>query len=204
MRLKKFLVRTLLSLYPAAWRKEYGEEMRSMLLAQPLTAPAMVDVFLYATRENLRRPDPWRIAFLINLAWRTSWLLRASFSGISPEIWAPFLPLDRGLFLAVAFAIGCWVVTNEGSVERGMNKGFTSTLMAAQLAPLATSLLLLAIAPDKTTPDWALDRFDNHQYAFHYTLLLILSRALAAWCGALLGHVIRKRAKSRPAPQPSR
>ena len=59
MYLRKIVVRPLLSLYPAAWRKEYGDEMRSMLLSQPLTASVAGDVFLNAMRQNLRRPDPW-------------------------------------------------------------------------------------------------------------------------------------------------
>ena len=58
MYLRKILVRLLLTLYPAAWRKEYGEEVRSMLLAQPLTATVIVDVHLNAMRQNFRRPDP--------------------------------------------------------------------------------------------------------------------------------------------------
>ncbi len=58
MYLRKILVRQLLNLYPDAWRKEYGEELRSILLARPLTIPVIGDVFLNAMRQNLRRPDP--------------------------------------------------------------------------------------------------------------------------------------------------
>jgi hypothetical protein len=204
MGLRKILVWLLLRLYPRAWRKEYGEEMRSMLLAQPLTASVIGDVFLNAMRQNFRRPDPWRIAVLILVAWRTSWILWASISGLSPETWAPLLPLDRGLFLVVAFATGCWTTINEGSADRGAADGFTPTVYAVNLASLVAALLLPALAPDKTIPHWAdamTDPFGNHPFDAHYGLLLILSRALASIWGALLGYVIR-RAKSSLTRQP--
>ena len=84
MYLRKIVVRQLLRLYPAAWRKEYGEEMRSMLLAQPLTASVIGDVFLNAMRQNLRRPDPWKIAALCLICWRSFWIVLPSIYRMRP------------------------------------------------------------------------------------------------------------------------
>lgn len=199
MRLRKVLVRQILNLYPDRWQKEYGEEMRSMLLAQPLTASVIGDVFLNAMRQNLRRPDPWRIAFLILTAWRVFWIVWASISQLSPEIWPPFVQVDCAVFLLVAFATGCWMVINEGDVRRGSSNAFVSTMLAADLAPIAATLLLLALAPDKTIPDWASETFDQNQPAsIRYSLVISLTRALASLCGALLGRLIRRRRDAVP------
>ena len=201
MYLRKILVRLLLTLYPAAWRKEYGEEVRSMLLAQPLTATVIVDVLLNAMRQNFRRPDPLRVAVLILVSWRTSWILWASISQLSPEIWPPFVQVDRSLFLLVALATGCWTTINEGEIGRGVFAGFWPALLAVNLAPLAAALLLFALAPHNTIPDWALttaDRFDNNPTAMRYDLAIFLTRPLASLCGALLGHLTGKRRASAP------
>jgi len=53
--MKNFVVRTLLCLYPADWRREYGPELTDMLLARPLTAKVIGDVFFSGPRQ--RKPD---------------------------------------------------------------------------------------------------------------------------------------------------
>jgi len=53
--MKNVVVRTLLRLYPADWRREYGPELMDMLLARPLTAKVIGDVFFSGLRQ--RKPD---------------------------------------------------------------------------------------------------------------------------------------------------
>jgi len=126
MYLRKILVRQLLRLYPAAWRTEYGEEMGSMLLAQPLTASVAGDVFLNAIRQNLRRPDPWKAAGLFLVCWRSFWIVLPSVFQFSPAAWALFVQVDRSVFVLVAFSSGCWTVINEGDVWRGGLTGWVN------------------------------------------------------------------------------
>lgn len=100
MYLRKLLARKLLNLYPATWRKEYGEEMRSMLLAQPLTASVIGDAFLNAMRQNIRRPDPWIIAALCLICWRSFWILLPSITNSRRQP-------GRGLNRSIAASF-CW------------------------------------------------------------------------------------------------
>jgi hypothetical protein len=186
MYLRKILVRQLLRLYPALWRKEYGEEMRSMLLAQPVTASVIGDVFLNAMRQNLRRPDRWKIAALFLICWRSFWIVLPSIFQLSPSAWALFVQVDRVLFLLVALFTGCWTVIKEGDVYRGALAGWWSTI-PADFIPEATVLLLISVAPNKTIPGWTLVAI-HHFTHWHYLLTI-----LASLCGALLGHLARKR-----------
>jgi hypothetical protein len=93
-------------------------------------------------------------------------------------------------------------VINEGEIGRGTVAGYWSALLAVNLAPITASLLLLALAPNKTIPSWAsetTDHFDNHPTSFRYDFVhFLLARMLAAWSGALLGHLIRKRRATAP------
>jgi hypothetical protein len=196
MYLRKLLVRQLLRLYPAAWRMEYGEEMRSMLLAQPLTASVIGDVFLNAMRQNLRRPDPWTIAALCLICWRSFSILLPSIYQLSPAAWALFVWVDRGVFLLAAFSTGCWTVINEGDVWRGAQAAWWSTAVS-DLLPQIAVLQAIALAPDKTVPRWvfaAMDHLDPdsapHTFG-HYFVHIVLPIMLASLCGALLGHLVR-------------
>lgn len=200
MYLRKILVRQLLALYPALWRKEYGEEMRSMLLAQPLTASVIVDVFLNGLRQNFRQPDPWKIAALILICWRTFWILLPSVFQLSAAAWVLFVQIDRGFFLLVALATGCWTVISEGDIERGAYAGWWAAL-AGHLVPKTAMLLAFFLAATKTIPGWALATIDHlpdqgsWRNEFRGNLLPM---ALATWCGALLGYLIRRRRASAP------
>src|SRR4029077_55234 len=57
-RVKNWIVRTLLRLYPAAWRQEYGSELMDVLLARPLTAGVVGDVLQNGLRQRVRGADP--------------------------------------------------------------------------------------------------------------------------------------------------
>jgi hypothetical protein len=162
MYLRKIVVRQLLRLYPAAWRKEYGDEMRSMLLAQPLTASVSGDVFLNAMRQNLRRPDPWIIGALLLICWRRFWILLPSIYQLSPTAWARFVQVDRGVFLLAAFSTACWTVIGDGGVWRAERLGWWSTV-AGDLLPQIAVVQLIALAPNQKVPGWVLVATDHFE-----------------------------------------
>ncbi len=196
MYLRKVAVRQLLRLYPAAWRNEYGVEMRAMLLEQPLTPAVAGDVLLNGLRENFRRPDPWKITALFLICWRFFWILLPAAFQFSLAAWVRFSQFDHGVFLLASFCTGCWTVINEGDVYRGALTGWWSAI-AGLLAPYA--VLLLIIDPLKTIPAWVFVAMDNFSWDgevgrfgsfFVHDFLGVI---LPSLCGALLGHMARKR-----------
>jgi hypothetical protein len=54
MTLKTRTVAALVRLYPAAWRREYGQELTGILLARPLGARVVVDVVCNGLRQRAR------------------------------------------------------------------------------------------------------------------------------------------------------
>jgi hypothetical protein len=58
MTFRQRLARALVCLYPAAWRREYGEELLDLLVARPLTTPVVVDVLWNSARMRVRFAEP--------------------------------------------------------------------------------------------------------------------------------------------------
>jgi len=56
--MKNWIIRILLRLYPANWRREYGAELANLLLARPLTAGIVADVLQNGVWQRLRAAEP--------------------------------------------------------------------------------------------------------------------------------------------------
>jgi len=181
---------------------EYGEEMRAMLLAGPLTASVVGDVFLNAMRQNLRCRDPWKVALLFLLLWRSLWILLPSVAQLSPAGWARFVQVDSGVFLLVALSTGCWGAIKKGGVWRQGFEAWVATLVVDGVSMIAMAAVIVAavFVPDKTIPGWlraAADHFFERTSIWGSPE----GRILAAFCGALLGQLVRtrlRRSSARP------
>jgi hypothetical protein len=57
MTMKPWLVATLVRLFPARWRAEYGSELEQLLLTRPLTAHTILDVSCSGLRQRIRSAD---------------------------------------------------------------------------------------------------------------------------------------------------
>jgi hypothetical protein len=55
---RRRLAEALLRIYPAAWRREYGEELFDILISRPLTWRIAADVLGAGLRERIRAPEP--------------------------------------------------------------------------------------------------------------------------------------------------
>src|ERR1039458_10642672 len=60
-RLKPQIVAALVGLYPARWKREYGDEFRDVLMRQPLEAVAVLDAVWNAMGQQVRNGEPWVI-----------------------------------------------------------------------------------------------------------------------------------------------
>lgn len=58
MTFRQRLARALVNLYPAGWRREYGDELRDVLLARPLTWLVVLDVLWSGARMRIRHAEP--------------------------------------------------------------------------------------------------------------------------------------------------
>jgi len=127
----------LLWLYPSPWRREYGEELRAMLLSQPLGLRVVWDVVVHAARENVRYPDPSVFGIVFMLAWRVLWIL------IQPVAWLAVAAghVDPWIENLTVGGITCWSVMRESGPRDGALRVIVRPLLAAT-AGYAGSLIL--------------------------------------------------------------
>jgi hypothetical protein len=95
--MKRWIIRTLVRLYPVAWRREYGVELTDTLLARPLTVGIIGDVLRNGLWQRLRSAEP---AMLVGLGMMLMALLQH--------------PLNTSLYLLVLFACGLWTSLRHG------------------------------------------------------------------------------------------
>ncbi len=59
MMLKERIISFLIALYPSAWTRQYGVELRDTLLRRSLTPGAVLDLFSSALTEHWHTGEPW-------------------------------------------------------------------------------------------------------------------------------------------------
>jgi len=141
---KSLTVWFLLRAYPAAWRKEYGEELRSLLLSQPLSASAVGDVLLNGARQHLRNPTPCQIGLICILLWRCFSLAWNPPSPPSAVWWTHFVQVDRVVMSMFIFAVGFCEVLRNGNIFRGEQRAYYSWWLGTLIPDLIAILILAA------------------------------------------------------------
>ena len=119
---KRQIVAALVGLYPARWRREYGEEFRDVLTRRPLDAATVVDAIWSALGQQLRSGEPWIIVgvpwLALNLAtilWNILYSGPYQFDSLGGN--RPNLIPLLGLLLPVT--IGYWTVLRDPINGRG-------------------------------------------------------------------------------------
>jgi hypothetical protein len=131
MRSHARLIRGLLRLYPAAWRREYGAELAEVLASRPLTLRTCANVAWSALRQQKRDAPPGTLvglAFMLLLAWTivsnvwvlgpgnrtggyTTSVLRDSSITFPPVLAWPFTAEP---YILILLACGCWSQLRRG------------------------------------------------------------------------------------------
>src|SRR5262249_45864027 len=128
MKIKRWVVTTLLHFYPAAWRREYGPELAHMLLSGPLNARVVTDVLYNGLRQRVHAAEPSTFAglaamvgILAELAWNIAShasfgaglaaLLERSSKTLPTVIVRPFASNWYPVFL---IGCGCWAYLRTG------------------------------------------------------------------------------------------
>lgn len=143
MNTKDRIVRGLLRLYPADWRREYGAELTDVLQSSPLNARVVTNVLLAAAKQRARTAPPWAIlgtaalAYMIVIVDVTGSLLGG------PNVIALVVPsgitfptfrvarMATDLFALALIICGGWTeLRNPGPLSRAGMAGLKMSLMA--------------------------------------------------------------------------
>ncbi len=114
----------LLRLYPAAWRKEYGEEFAEMLASRPLTFRIVADVLASAIRQRLRDTPLWLTAGACLFTSSFTQLILYSHGLISKETHLAVVE-----YATIALT-GLWMASRtSGTFRSGLAGAFRTTLI---------------------------------------------------------------------------
>jgi hypothetical protein len=122
------MIRFLLRLYPAAWRKEYGEEFADVLASHPLTLCTTANVVWSAACQRLWHMPAWLPAGLV--------LFLFYLKFVHDDWPCPFLAIPSSSMVVGLLATGVWgAARKNGSFATGLNG--TIKAMLVGFAPLA-------------------------------------------------------------------
>jgi hypothetical protein len=171
--MKKWIIETLLRLYPAAWRREYGPELIDVLLARPLTAGTVGDVFWNGLWQRGRLAEP---STLVGLA-----MLLLTVAGFVWNIAAPPLnghdkmvllqnPLAFDVYVLVLVGCGCWThLRYSGKLFQSGRAAVKVSVMAGIPVMLAGLLMLIGVlGVIVLKPGETPTTFREHGFAYTY------------------------------------
>ena len=145
------LVSWLLRLYPHAWRGEYGDELRTMLLARPLSAAIVVDITRSAIWQRLRvvMPATWvGLGLMLVTIWAIVSIMVAPPpyvpSAVGERIELLQKPLQSEFYVLALFAIGFWtaVAGKQSPARAAMRASVIASIPLALIGLLMLTGLL--------------------------------------------------------------
>jgi len=191
---RSLAVRFLLRLYPAAWRKEYGEELHSLLLSQKITA-SVLSAMSCSTR-CVRICGTAMHGRSALCSWSAG---EASGShGTRPSLYRltpgrSFCASTSASFLMVAFAAGWWSMRGE-SVVRAETVAWLAimNLTGGLLPNLAFLILAVTGIAEKLgiAAGGALPFIYRHSGAGEITTYPVV--VLVGICGAIAAHAVKR------------
>jgi hypothetical protein len=173
MRFRDRIIRWLLRLYPAAWRREYGWELTDVLSRRRLTARTIVDVAWSAFVQRLREAEPTTYAGLVVMILVAIGVflnvLRPASAGHGlaaivqdssktlPTV--VVTPLASNLYILLLIACGCWTYLRRDRSNRRCGRSAIRLSALAGIPVVLLGLLLLiglidlrVVGPNEPTP----------------------------------------------------
>ena len=178
MNINQRLVGALLRVYPFEWRREYGSELRELLLSRPLSAGICADVLWNGVRQRVRSLDPstvlglgMMLAVLAGLAWNIiaprpygeGWTgLLVPSSKTLPTI--DVRPLNSELYLLFLLGTGCWLQLRRGGRPSRSGLAAMRICFIASIPIMVAGLLMLFGVMEVTVagPGDTLTTFHEH------------------------------------------
>lgn len=135
--MKQWMIAALLSLYPAAWRREYGPELIDILLSRPLTLGVIGDVLSNGLRQRVLVGEPSAILGLTLMPVAAYWLLQDQ-SIVSNQ--------TSRLYVLVLVGCGLWThLRYGGALSRSGIAAVKLSVIAGMPVMLAGLLMLSGI-----------------------------------------------------------
>jgi hypothetical protein len=170
------VIRFLLRLYPAAWRKEYGEEFAEVLQSRRLSLRIVADVLASAAWQRLRHAPLWIVVGVCLMVTNIGGMLM-HFLGSLP--WQGLRYLDPFESLAI-FLTAVWMASRkDSSFVSGVWATMKAMLICASPGLAAT---LIALAMSLLQPS----------AVFGVFILVFRRGVFVSASGALCGTVIRR------------
>ena len=159
------IVKALLHLYPAAWRREYGAELSDVLLSQPLGARVIADVLLSALGQRVRSAEPWQILGAVSLLYIVGDVVWSGVAGEGPHGGLTALvqpsgitfptykvaPLKSDLYALLLMACGFWTHWRQcGTLSRAGVAAIKMTMLVG--FPIFVAGLLMLTGDRSAAP----------------------------------------------------
>ena len=187
MTTKQRVVAALLRIYPASWRHEYGAELEDLLVARPLTAAVVTDVFSNGMRHRLRATEPATWLGFLMLTIVTSAFAAGSDPVLQPSgiTWPPLVVSwtnpSTELYALVLVLCGVWTnLKYGGRVSRSARAGAKLTFIGGLPVIVAGTLMLAGIGNARPS------------VAFSTLVAPIFALPLSAIWGAVGGQIGRR------------
>ena len=187
---KDWLVAALLRLYPAAWRREYGEELTAILLERPLNARVIADVAWNGLRLSTLAAEPSTIlgiASLLIIVARFVLVgdtLRPS-SKTFPTVTVTFLASNVYAFLLIG--CGCWTHLRRGGTAKQSGVAAMKMSLIAGMPIIVGALLMMIGLVGVSVP--AVPLHDPSPWSI---LVAPLARLPEAWLWGTIGGFVGK------------
>jgi len=141
----------LLFAYPAAWRREYGEELQSILMARPLSIRIAIDVISNGLWQRIRATQLSTLLGLIPLAAivasaRTQAVVVRPTSMTFPTM--EVIVLSSDWYALLAFACGCWTALRVRTPARSPAWAAARMSLVASLPVTLGAILVAANVTD--------------------------------------------------------
>jgi hypothetical protein len=147
--MKNWIIRTLLHLYPAKWRREYGAELTDMLLARPLTATIVGDVFRSALWQHLRVAE---ISTLVGLAMLLVMLNGFVWNIVAPAVYGSEASMllqnlwGSNLYILLLVGCGLWThLRHRGKLDQSGLAAVKISFLAGMPVMLAGALMFFGV-----------------------------------------------------------
>jgi hypothetical protein len=219
--MKHRVIAALLSLYPTAWRREYGPELRGVLEDRPLHARTITNVLWGGLRQRLHRTEPWVVMGLALMV-----LVVSILAGyvMAPPPYTPGMEHSHGSWpgsligIVVLMGCGCWTVLRHGGTLPGaglqtMKMGLLGSVPVFVVALLIWTGVLgvIVLGPGDAPTTFAEHGFTIAAYgedgvsAFIFTplgaVLMQLAGLVDCWLFGAIGGAIGRAIRHRPLPQ---
>lgn len=204
---RTWVIALLLWLYPAAWRRQYGGELRDVLERTPLTFATAVDVVHAAAWQHLRSLTPGTILglacivlFLAGVVLTPTGYASGGTALVRPSnITFPSIKVtlfESEIFAILLMACGCWTQLRRG---RGTARAAAWMTVVAGLPISMLGLAMwLGLATVQMTPAGVSDHSVT-PYALNMMIAPLLRAPESAIWGLVGGGIGRWLSRRRPA-----